>query len=380
MKRRETVCGLAAVSLICGMSVVAIAADSTAVPSRPLIQIALLLDTSNSMDGLIDQAKTQLWRIVNEFAKSKQNGLTPELQVALYEYGKSSLPANEGYMRMILPLTTDLDKVSEELFALRTNGGEEYCGKVIKASTEGLTWSASNSHYKAIFIAGNEPFTQGNVDYRQSCKAAIARGIIVNTIFCGTHQEGVSTGWENGAILADGKYINIDQNARVVHISAPQDAEIARLGQSLNATYVAYGDMGSVAAGRQVAQDRNAAASPAAAVQRQLAKASSNYRNASWDLVDAVKEGKVDLAKAKAEELPEELRKMTPEQRNAYVESKAKERREIQQRIVQLNKDREKYVAEEMKKRVASGTDTLDSAIIKTVRMQANARQFTFEP
>jgi DNA primase large subunit len=138
--------------------------------------------------------------------------------------------------------------------------------------------------------------------------------------------------------------------------------------------------MGSVAAVRQVAQDRNAAASPAAAVQRQLAKASSNYRNASWDLVDAVKEGKVDLAKAKVEELPEELRKMTPEQRHAYVESKAKERREIQQRIVQLNKDREKYVAEEMKKRVASGTDTLDSAIIKTVRMQANARQFTFEP
>ena len=29
------------------------------------IKVALLLDTSNSMDGLIDQAKAQLWDIVN---------------------------------------------------------------------------------------------------------------------------------------------------------------------------------------------------------------------------------------------------------------------------------------------------------------------------
>ncbi|RPI65426.1 MAG: hypothetical protein EHM44_00590, partial [Ignavibacteriales bacterium] len=34
------------------------------------IQLALLLDTSNSMDGLIDQAKSQLWKIVNELATS----------------------------------------------------------------------------------------------------------------------------------------------------------------------------------------------------------------------------------------------------------------------------------------------------------------------
>ena len=33
--------------------------------------LALLLDTSNSMDGLIDQAKSQLWKIVNELAAAK---------------------------------------------------------------------------------------------------------------------------------------------------------------------------------------------------------------------------------------------------------------------------------------------------------------------
>ena len=38
------------------------------------IQVALLLDTSNSMDGLIEQAKTQLWKIVNELTSAEQKG------------------------------------------------------------------------------------------------------------------------------------------------------------------------------------------------------------------------------------------------------------------------------------------------------------------
>jgi hypothetical protein len=46
--------------------------DNAVVPVKDqTIMIALLLDTSNSMDGLIDQAKSQLWKIVNEVAAAK---------------------------------------------------------------------------------------------------------------------------------------------------------------------------------------------------------------------------------------------------------------------------------------------------------------------
>ena len=98
---------------------------------RPAVDIAILLDTSNSMDGLIDQAKSQLWTIINEFAAAKRHGLTPTLRVALFEYGNTNLPASEGYIRQVIPLTDDLDALSEALFALTTNGGDEYCGQVI---------------------------------------------------------------------------------------------------------------------------------------------------------------------------------------------------------------------------------------------------------
>src|SRR4051812_17500175 len=169
--------------------------EPPAAAEKPLIQVALLLDTSNSMDGLINQARTQLWTIVNEFARTKQDGQTPVLQVALYEYGNSGLPASGGYIRQVLALSDDLDKVSEKLFALTTNGGDEYCGQVIQVATKDLAWSTSPKVYRAIFIAGNEPFTQGTVDYHQSCAEAIKRGIIVNTIHCGSSSEGLTTGW-----------------------------------------------------------------------------------------------------------------------------------------------------------------------------------------
>ena len=158
--------------------------------ATPIVQLAILLDTSGSMDGLINQARTQLWKIVNELATAKQNGKTPNLQVALYEYGKSSIPRSEGHLRQIVALTDDLDKISEELFALRTNGGQEYCGQVIQAATQGLQWAEGDTALKLIYVCGNEAFTQGSVNYKDACKEAIAKGIMVNTIFCGNKAQG----------------------------------------------------------------------------------------------------------------------------------------------------------------------------------------------
>jgi hypothetical protein len=344
-------------------------------PQAPLIQMAILLDTSNSMDGLIDQAKSQLWKIVNELARMKRGGATADLRVALYEYGKSSLPRGEGYIRMIAPLTADLDKISEDLFALRTNGGDEYCGQVIQSATGGLQWSPREQDMKLIFIAGNEPFTQGDVDYHQSVKGAVAKGIVVTTIFCGSEAEGASTGWKEGALLGGGRYLCIDQNQAVAAITAPQDDEIIKLGAELNKTYVAYGKKGQEGAARQMAQDTNAATVNAEVnAQRAMAKASSAYRNTGWDLVDAETSGAVKVEEMKTEDLPENMQKMTPAERKAYVEKMKTRRAEIQAKIRQLQAERDKYVAEERKKQ--SGADTLDSAILKAVHEVAGKRGF----
>ena len=348
---------------------------------KPVIQMAILLDTSGSMSGLINQARTQIWKVVNEFATKKKGGEIPRLEVALYEYGKSSLPKSEGYMRMILPLTTDLDRVSEELFALGTNGGAEFCGMVIERATNNLHWNSSNEDLKVIFIVGNEPFTQGPVDYRQATRAAINRGIIVNTIHCGSEKSGISEKWKDGAVLADGSFMCINQDRRVAHIKAPQDKRIAELGVELNSTYIPYGSAGEAGQQRQVVQDSNAArnAESGAYLQRMVTKANAQYSNSHWDLVDAVREGVVKVEELDEKALPEGMHELTLEEQKAYVKRQARRRAEIREKINQLNAERQEYIAKKRKDLAKSGENTLDDALLSALRKQAAAKGFEKE-
>jgi hypothetical protein len=342
------------------------------------IQLALLLDTSNSMDGLIDQAKSQLWKIVNELAITKKDRHPVDLYVALYEYGKEAIPAQEGHLRNIVPFTQDLDRISDELFKLRTNGGQEYCGKVILDAVNNLQWRKSNDELKIIFIAGNEPFTQGDVDYKQACKKAVKNGIVVNTIFCGNYDKGIQTMWKDGADISDGKYMNIDHNAAIVHIDAPQDDEIVKLGQELNKTYIAFGDYGREKKELQAEQDANSMSlSPEVMVQRSVTKSGGQYKNSAWDLVDAKKEGKVKVEELKDEELPENMKKMTVQERKDYLNKMEKEREQIQTRINKLDDERSKYVAQKMLENKKD--NTLDAVMIKTIREQAKQKNYKFE-
>ncbi len=92
---------------------------------------------------------------------------------------------------------------------------------------------------------------------------------------------------------------------------------------------------GRGASKRQAGQDANAAAlAPAsgAVVQRSVAKASANYLNASWDLVDAAKDKDFEVSKLKAEELPAEMQKMNADERKAFIEKNSKERASCRRR------------------------------------------------
>ena len=346
---------------------------------RPRIQMAILLDTSGSMGGLIDQTRNQLWNMVNEFSTAKRGGLTPILEVALFEYGNSGLSHQSGYIRKLNSFTRELDRVSEGLFALKTNGGSEYCGMVIDTAVKNLQWSQSGNDIKVIFIAGNEPFTQGPVNYHHAIKAASKRGISVNTIFAGDFNVGVQTGWQTGAALADGDYMSIDADRQIVHIDAPQDREIAELNQKLNQTYVPYGKKGQESAARQIEQDKqNSAISRGLLAKRAKSKASSYYHNSNWDLVDAVEEGKLsksDLADMKKDELPATMQDMTVEERVVYVEDQAAARKAIKQKITQLSEDRDEYVAGK-KQEQGEQSASMNDALSKAVRKQATRKGY----
>ena len=362
-------------TLVIALSVVSLSVQAA---KKPVVQMAILLDTSGSMQGLIEQAKAQLWSIVNEMAKTKKEGISPKLEIALYEYGKSTIPKSEGYLRMILPFTTDLDSISEELFKLKTNGGEEYCGTVIQSAVKNLRWTKNSKDYKSIFVAGNEPFTQGKISYEKSCKLAIRNGIIINTIFCGNKKAGVQTKWKDGADLADGQYMNIDHNKVAQQIKTPYDKDILKLNQKLNQTYIPMGTVGAAKKSRQSKQDSNAKSlSPSVLVERSVAKASSRYKNESWDLIDATLADNEVLEKISDLQLPANLRGKSNEEIKQYIQKMNLQRKSFQKEIQALSQKRQSYI---LKKRKKAGQDnTLEQAMLKSIQKQLHLKGFKTE-
>lgn len=348
---------------------------------RPKIQLAILLDTSNSMDGLIDQTRNQLWQVVNEFSTANKNGMTPILEVALFEYGNDANPRSQGYIRKLNHFTRELDKVSEGLFSLTTNGGNEFCGFAIKTAVNSLQWSKSDDDIKTIFIAGNEPFTQGPVNYADALKLANQYGISVNTIHAGDHQAGIQSGWQSGALLAGGDYMSIDSNQKIVHIQAPQDKKIAELNAKLNQTYIPYGKEGRLKKQRQMEQDvQSNKISAGLMAKRAKAKSTSFYNNSMWDLVDAMEEGEIDsdkLVSMKDSALPEPMRGMSAKEKKDYVLGKAEQRTKLKQEILSLSRSRDKFVAEAKREKVAAAPSMSD-ALTKAIKKQAKDKSFKF--
>lgn len=343
-----------------------------------LIQLCLLLDTSNSMDGLINQAKSQLWTIVNELAKAKKGDKDIRLEVALYEYGNSGLAVKTGYIRQVTPFTEDLDLLSESLFALTTNGGSEYCGYVIGVGLNQLEWNQSSEGLKIIYIAGNEPFSQGPVNFQVTCGLAAERMTIVNTIHCGDYQTGINTSWQEGATIGKGSYFAIDSDQVIEGIPSPYDDELIRLNGEMNQTYIPYGQYGQENFSRQEVQDLNASSlSKSIFAGRAVSKGSKLYKNSSWDLVDGVKDNSIKIEKINRKYLPENLQEKSDEELQLYVEEKGKERQMIQSQIVELSKKRAAFIQEKVQEE--QGDKSLGSAIIKSLQSQAKNQNFRFD-
>ena len=354
--------------------------DNVVAPAKDqTIMMALLLDTSNSMDGLIDQAKSQLWKIVNEVAAAKSaDGRQPNIKLALYEYGNAGLSSHEGYIRQVSALTEDLDAMSEKLFSLSTNGGNEFCGQVIKTALNQLAWSASNADLKMIFIAGNEPFTLGSVSYELACGAAKEKGVVVNTIYCGDSNDGVAFSWKRGAELTGGTFMSIEQNTRTVYVPTPYDNKIAALNDKLNATYVYYGASGEYKKEQQIVQDNNAASYGLANVaERIFCKSSHAYKNSSWDLVDAAKDNEKVITETRSDDLPTEMRTMSIERRKVYIRQKSEERTNIRAGIQSLNKKRREYIYKNTSQ--SSKDKMLDASMMKAIKEQGKAKNLKWK-
>jgi hypothetical protein len=342
-----------------------------------VIDLAICLDTSGSMDGLIDSAKQTLWSIVNDMALVEP---APTLRVALLTFGNDGHSEENGWVFVDAPLTSDLDLISQKLFGLSTNGGTEFVGRVVDAATSDLAWSTDPNALKLLVVAGNESADQDpKISFREASKKAITAGIMVNSIYCGDAMDQLAPAWREVALLADGHFSSIDQNNGMVVIDTPFDEELSALTASVNGTYVPWGTSGQQGWMNQSTQDsNNRSLNNDAMAQRAMAKNSALY-SCSWDLVDATKANQVEFKDVNREFLSEELKAMTDEELKAHVASMGEKRTKIQADVTEVSAKREAWLVKERTKLKVDDSNALDRVLRDAIRAQAATKGLKFK-
>jgi Mg-chelatase subunit ChlD len=334
---------------------------------RPQVEVVFCLDTTGSMGGLLEGAKQKIWSIVNQIASGRP---TPDIKVGLLAFRDRG----DTYITKVFELTTDLDEVHKNLTGFKAEGGGDTPESVNQALNESVTkfkWNEDKDTLRIIFLVGDAPPHMDYADdvkYPETCKLASAKGIIINTVLCGNDGE-AKKHWLEICSKAGGSFAQIAQDGGVKAIETPYDKDLAEINGKLLKTNVCYG----MEKDRREGEVKNAAAAalPGAGG---VAADSAGYRAkasrlAANDLLDDLKEGKKKLDEVKPEELPEEMRKMTAEDRKAHVEKLQKDREELKKKVLELDKKRLEFINKKLAEDKAK--DGFDNQILGTLRKQA---------
>lgn len=345
------------------------------------IDLVFAIDVSGSMEHIIAATQRKVWSIVNEMLKSKP---MPIIRVGLIAYRGETEECYGGTGFKAWDLTEDLDKVYENLMALRTGGGDVECvGRAIYEANHSISWQKADDTLKVLFVLGNEPANQDRnrekYGYRVTAPDAIRNGIQINAVYCSSHERATPE-WAEISRLADGAFLTVGLEGRVAEVSTPMDKELAELQRQLIGTNVAYSGQAGLKMAAELNKAENLAAAAPMASQADRSSALTNQKSGrlgTWDLLDAVKEKRVKLDELKDEELPAEMQKMPPEKRREYLDTKQKERDGIVKKMQELSRARDEFIQAEIKKQNLD-KNSVDQIILNTLRQQAEKKGFKF--
>ncbi|MBI5833679.1 MAG: VWA domain-containing protein [Armatimonadetes bacterium] len=381
MKRCSLLCAglLWAASLASAQPAKPATAAQPAAAAGPKIEVCFVLDSTGSMGGLIDGAKRKVWSIANQLLSGKP---TPQLRIGLVSYRDRG----DAYVTKRFDLSDDLDAVYANLTTFTAGGGgdtPESVNQALAEAVKDITWSTGSDTYRVIFLVGDCPphmDYKDDVKWPDTVKDALGRDIIVNTVQCGNYGE---TGpiWRDIALKGEGKYVQIDQSGGMTAIATPYDLEIARLNTEMTKTVVAYG---SVRQQAEIASKAGvAAAAPASVAADRVATLGGRFDGAvvsgAGDLVQDMALGRAKLGELKTEELPENMRKMSPAEREAYLKDQGAKRKVLQTQFDELNRKRQTFVDAETKRLAAAGGgDPFDQKVLEMIAVQASRKGISY--
>ncbi len=358
------------------LSVAASALCEHEAEEKPKIEVVFVLDTTGSMGGLIAGAKAKIWYIAEQIVRGKP---TPIVKMGLVPYRDKG----DDYVTKVFDLTDNIDQVYTDLMDFKADGGgdgPENVNQALYDAVHKVKWSEDPKTLKIIYLVGDYPPHNEYEEvptYDKTAEEAIKKGIYINTILCGGNQQTRNV-WIEIADAAEGSFFAIDQSGGVSDISTPYDAELAKLNSEMVGTVLIYGESEEIAAGEKLKAGADISEPRSAASRAVYAAESGKAIGGGKDLVaDADEEGKL-LRELKDEELPEEMREMTQEQREKYIADNKAKRDETMKQIKELSDKRNQYIKSELEK-TKDKKEGFDIKVIDALKEQAEKKGITYE-
>ena len=337
---------------------------------RPPVQIDLMfvLDTTGSMGGLIQGAKTKIWRIVNDVMQEQRCGA--DVRVGLIGYRDKE----DEYVTRKVNLNQDLDEVYAELMAFKAAGGgdePEHVRLALHEAVNDMNWRPNSK--KVVFLVGDAPPKDSYVEtpsVSHTAQKAKQKGIIINTLLAGDSKSTAKV-WQSVAQYGGGEYFTIPQDGGSVALSTPYDDKLSTLSNQLDQVYLPYGDVSvrRAAVAKSASKLSSISAAPKEALaERSINKAINTQAYSQDDLVQSIENGKVKLDAIDSKKLPDNMQNMSATERKVYVEGLVQKRQQLKQEIATTSKQREDYLNNN--RQTLSSGDSFDSAVSRALSKQ----------
>jgi len=352
-----------------------LAASLAAAEAKPVVEVGFVLDTTGSMGPLIEGAKRKIWSIATAIVDANPDA---EIRMGLVAYRD----LGDEYVTKTYALTTDIQDLYAQLLEFKARGGGDWPESVNEAlhiGVDNFSWSFGSETYRILFLVGDAP---PHMDYAQDMKypdvlrLALQKEIVVNAVQAGGARD-TERVWREIAQMGQGRYIPIPQDGgHLVIIETPYDIEIIELQRQINGTVIPYGPPQQRSQVEEKTRQLAAAPAPAASDmasylnKRGRAGLAAEAVTGNGDLVADVAAKRQNLATLGADQLPESLRALKPEERQTAIDQRMAQRKALTERMTALVQKRDQYVLEQRKKAPTRTADSFDRAIEETLRAQ----------
>lgn len=181
------------------------------------LDVALVVDTTSSMDDEVARLRTTLKSVVAGLAA---HPLRPTVRVG----GVAYRDVGDRYVTRPFEFTSDLATVQGRLDALDTGGGgdgPEAVQEALTAAVDGLSWGGDGT-VRVLFLVGDAPphFERG-VPYTVTMRRAVERGITIFPVACSGMDDTGEFVWRQLAAVTLGQFLFVSYGGGTDHHTGP---------------------------------------------------------------------------------------------------------------------------------------------------------------